>query len=353
MTFDMPAFAGFYDYACLTAGSSLLAAELLATQRHDTVLNWLGGMHHARKCKAHGFCYVNDCVLAILRLAQDFHRILYIDIDVHHGDGVEEAFLNTNRVMTLSFHQYDPDGHFFPGTGSIGDVGVGEGKYYAVNVPLLRGCTDSAYDYIFRKVLDKVIQRYAPQCIVLQSGADSLVGDKLGGFNVSLRGHAEAFKYVLSKGLPTLCLGGGGYTPENVARCWANESALAVNVELDNNLPENLEYYFAYSKRVLHYNPQNVHGFTPDQNNRSYLEKLLSAIDENLKKVEAVPVPPFKERPFMGNYAEKMESFAAASKSNKNEDEDWDDVKIVNSIPKGAAGPNAAKKSGAAMEGER
>ena len=110
MSCDIPAFPGFYEHSKLVAGSSLLAAELVAQGRHDVVLNWMGGLHHARKSKASGFCYVNDCVLAIVRLLHTFQRVLYIDIDVHHGDGVEEAFLISNRVMTLSFHQYDPEG---------------------------------------------------------------------------------------------------------------------------------------------------------------------------------------------------------------------------------------------------
>jgi len=104
------------------------------------VINWAGGLHHAKKSEASGFCYVNDSVLAILSLLEYFPRVLYIDIDVHHGDGVEDAFYNSNRVLTCSFHQYGED--FFPGTGNFDSLGEDEGKYYSINVPLRPGIND-------------------------------------------------------------------------------------------------------------------------------------------------------------------------------------------------------------------
>jgi len=100
----------------------------------DICINWSGGLHHAKKEEASGFCYVNDIVLAILELLKYHNRVLYIDIDVHHGDGVEEAFYTTNRVMTVSFHRYGEN--YFPGTGDLQDIGVGEGQFYSLNVPL-------------------------------------------------------------------------------------------------------------------------------------------------------------------------------------------------------------------------
>ena len=102
-----------------------------------------GGLHHAKKSEASGFCYVNDIVLAILELLKKHQRVLYIDIDIHHGDGVEEAFYCTDRVMTVSFHKY---GEYFPGTGDIADVGSSDGKHYAVNFPLRDGIDDASYE---------------------------------------------------------------------------------------------------------------------------------------------------------------------------------------------------------------
>lgn len=102
--FDNPGFEGLYNFCQLAAGSSIDAADLILTQQADIVINWAGGFHHGKKSEASGFCYVNDIVLCILELLKIYPRVLYLDIDVHHGDGVEEAFYHTNRVMTVSFH---------------------------------------------------------------------------------------------------------------------------------------------------------------------------------------------------------------------------------------------------------
>lgn len=110
-------------------------------------------MHHAKKAEASGFCYINDIVLAILELLKTHQRVLYVDIDIHHGDGVEEAFYTTNRVMTVSFHKY---GDFFPGTGDVRDTGYAAGKNYSVNVPLREGMDDESYRFLFEPIMAKV-----------------------------------------------------------------------------------------------------------------------------------------------------------------------------------------------------
>ena len=125
------------------------AAERIAGGATDIAINWAGGLHHAKKREASGFCYINDIVLGILELLRTVPRVLYIDIDCHHGDGVEEAFYTTNRVMTCSFHKY---GEFFPGTGTLQDRGRGKGKGYAVNVPLKDGVTDESFRSVFEPV---------------------------------------------------------------------------------------------------------------------------------------------------------------------------------------------------------
>ena len=274
-----------------------MAAELVAEREHDVVLNWMGGLHHARKSKASGFCYLNDCVLAIMRLLYEYRRVLYIDIDVHHGDGVEEAFLTTNRVLTLSFHQYESDQSFFPGTGNVDDFGEDDGEYHSINVPLMSGCSNHNYDYIFRNVVDRVFERYRPEAVVLQCGSDSIVGDRIGGFNLTIEGHGNAFKHVLSKKIPTVCLGGGGYTAENVSRCWAYESFLALNKDTPRFLPENLEYQSFYSTNELLKPLPNLQDDIIDRNTKDYLQKLLVKVECMLKKVEIAPGTPFMQRP--------------------------------------------------------
>jgi histone deacetylase 1/2 len=146
---DCPVFDGLYEFCQLCTGGSIAGAVKLNKQQTDIAVNWSGGLHHAKKSEASGFCYVNDIVLAILELLKYNQRVLYVDIDIHHGDGVEEAFYTTDRVMTVSFHKY---GEYFPGTGDLKDVGAGKGKYYAVNFPLRDGIDDESYEQIFRPV---------------------------------------------------------------------------------------------------------------------------------------------------------------------------------------------------------
>ena len=130
-------------FSCSTA-----AANKLTKGESDIAINWAGGLHHAKKTEASGFCYINDIVLAILELLRFHQRVLYIDIDIHHGDGVEEAFYTTDRVMTASFHMTE----FFPGTGKLEETGIGKGKNYAVNVPLQKGMDDWSYQNLFEPV---------------------------------------------------------------------------------------------------------------------------------------------------------------------------------------------------------
>jgi histone deacetylase 1/2 len=122
---DCPVFEGLYDYCNIYTTGSILSSYYLNNNMADVCINWSGGLHHAKKHEASGFCYINDCVLSILELLNKYHRVLYIDIDIHHGDGVEEAFFVTDRVLTCSFHKY---GDYFPGTGSLNDVGFNNGK---------------------------------------------------------------------------------------------------------------------------------------------------------------------------------------------------------------------------------
>merc|ERR1719348_1637621 len=152
---DCPVFDGLFEFCQISAGGSIAGAVKLNKRHTDVAVNWAGGLHHAKKSEASGFCYVNDIVLAILELLKHHSRVLYIDIDIHHGDGVQEAFLHTNRVLALSFHRYGQG--FFPGTGSDDEVGEGEGLGYSVNVPLLEGLTDEGYRHLFGPVLNEVV----------------------------------------------------------------------------------------------------------------------------------------------------------------------------------------------------
>lgn len=279
---DCPVFDGLYEFCQLSAGGSVAGAVKLNKEAADIAINWAGGLHHAKKSEASGFCYVNDIVLAILELLKYHQRVLYIDIDIHHGDGVEEAFYTTDRVMTVSFHKY---GEYFPGTGDLRDIGAGKGKYYAVNFPLRDGIDDDSFESIFNPILAKVMETYQPNAVVLQCGADSLTGDRLGCFNLTVRGHAKCVEFMKKYNRPLLILGGGGYTIRNVARCWTYETAVALGTDIANELPYNDYFEYFGPDFKLHISPSNM----ANQNTPEYLEKIKTRLFENLRMLPCAP----------------------------------------------------------------
>jgi histone deacetylase HOS2 len=247
-TNDCPVFDGLWDYVSIYSGASIQAARCLQSGASDIAINWSGGLHHAKKKAASGFCYINDIVLAIQLLLTVHQRVLYIDIDVHHGDGVEQAFYSTPRVFTLSFHKYGEN--FFPGTGNIDDTGPefrgNPGTAHALNIPIEDGITDEQYRDLFTTVVSETMNRYRPGAIVLQCGADSLGGDRLGRFNLNIQVHGFCVEFMRAYKLPLLLLGGGGYTPRNVARAWCHETAVCLDVKLHNDLPIHIPYRAAF-----------------------------------------------------------------------------------------------------------
>ncbi|GKY91360.1 histone deacetylase 2 [Mayamaea pseudoterrestris] len=291
-TTDCPVFDGLYEFTQLYTGASIDGAVQLCQGQCDIAINWSGGLHHAKKSEASGFCYINDIVLAILELLKVHARVLYIDIDVHHGDGVEEAFYTTDRVMTFSLHKY---GDFFPGTGHISDIGAKDGIGFSVNAPLHSGITDETYmEQLFRPVLSKIMEVFQPGAIVLQCGADSLTGDRLGCFNLTLKGHAACVKFVKSFGVPTLVLGGGGYTIRNVARCWAFETAVLLDQEnISNEIPYNDYYQYYAPDFKLHLEPEN----TANMNTPETLDSVREDLLKQLQDLQGVPSVAMHEAP--------------------------------------------------------
>lgn len=279
---DCPVFDGLYQFCQASSGGSIGGAVKLNKGAADIAINWSGGLHHAKKSEASGFCYSNDIVLGILELLKHHKRVLYIDIDIHHGDGVEEAFYTTDRVLTVSFHKF---GEYFPGTGDVKDVGANQGKYYSVNFPLKDGMDDASYESIFKPVVGKIMEIYRPGAIVLQCGADSLCGDRLGCFNLSIKGHAECVRFVLQQKLPTLILGGGGYTIRNVSRCWTYETAVVLGDEISDDLPYNDYYEYYGPDYKLHYQPSSME----NQNIPENLEKIKAKVFEHLRQVQPAP----------------------------------------------------------------
>ncbi|OJD28410.1 histone deacetylase RPD3 [Blastomyces percursus] len=313
---DCPVFDGLFEFCGISAGGSMEGAARLNRNKCDIAVNWAGGLHHAKKSEASGFCYVNDIVLGILELLRFKQRVLYVDIDVHHGDGVEEAFYTTDRVMTVSFHKY---GEYFPGTGELRDIGVGAGKHYAVNFPLRDGIDDISYKGIFEPVIKHVMEWYRPEAVVLQCGGDSLSGDRLGCFNLSMRGHANCVKYVRSFGIPTMIVGGGGYTMRNVARTWCFETGILVGEQLGSELPYNDYYEYFSPDYELDVRPSNM----DNANSKEYLDKIRMQVIENLKRTAFAPSVQMTDVP-RGPLLDGMDDEADAILDDLDEDENKD-----------------------------
>jgi acetoin utilization protein AcuC len=218
-TTDCPIFRGMYDYAVLAAGATLVGAELILSGEVDVAFNPSGGYHHAFPEKAAGFCYINDNALACTVLAEAGKRVLYLDVDVHYGDGVAYAFYDRSDVMTISLHE-NPK-MLFPGTGFEDEVGEGGGRGYCVNLPLPAGTFDQAYVYAFDSIAVPLIGAYKPDVIVFELGADTLAGDPLAHLYLTNNTYAAIVERLLRFNKPILMTGGGGYHVENTVRAWA------------------------------------------------------------------------------------------------------------------------------------
>lgn len=218
-TDDCPVFDGLLEYASLAAGATLTAARLILDGGTRVALNLSGGFHHAMPGRASGFSYVNDVVLAVMELAAAGKRVCYIDIDVHHGDGVQHAFYQRKDVLTVSLHESGRT--LFPGTGFVEEIGAGEGEGYTVNVPLPVGTYDDAYLFAFKRAAWPIIESFSPDVLVVELGMDALAGDPLGHLNLTNNAHADVLNQLRRMNKPILATGGGGYHVSNTVRGWA------------------------------------------------------------------------------------------------------------------------------------
>ena len=229
---DCPVFADMYDYSAMACGATITAASLILSGQADAAFNPSGGFHHAGPEQAAGFCFMNDVAIGCIALAEAGKRVLYLDVDVHHGDGVQNAFYSRDDVMTISFHQSGRT--LFPGTGFEDEIGAGQGLGYCVNVPLVIGTYDQAYMKAFNAIALPLIKAYNPDVIVLQMGADALAGDPLANLCLTNNTYAEIIEQLLSFNKPVLATGGGGYNIDNTVRAWALAWSLFVGAETDS-----------------------------------------------------------------------------------------------------------------------
>lgn len=233
---DNPVFDGMFESESLKVGSALNGAALLVNGECDVAFSFSGGLHHAGPDFASGFCVFNDAAVAIRWLLHQGLRVAYVDIDVHHGDGVQAAFYDTDKALTISFHQ---DGRtLFPGTGFVEEVGIGAGEGFSVNVPLPPYTDDESYLWAFRQIVPPLLNRFRADLVVTQLGVDTHYKDPLAGLRLTTAGHLELFEMLKALAPRWLALGGGGYDIGVVPRAWTLAFGVMSGQVFPDKLPE-------------------------------------------------------------------------------------------------------------------
>ncbi|MFO7544909.1 MAG: acetoin utilization protein AcuC [Trueperaceae bacterium] len=241
-TGDNPIFAGMHDAVARVSAGTRTAVDLVASGTALKAANFAGGLHHALRDRASGFCVYNDLALGIRHaVLQHGMRVAYVDLDAHHGDGVQWLFYEDDRVLTVSLHESGR--YLFPGTGHTYETGRGRGRGASVNVPLEPFTEDASFLEVFDLVVPASLRSFRPDLIVLQAGADAHRHDPLADLGLSLDGMAESYRRVVAlsnelSGGRLVVTGGGGYDPyDTVPRAWAHAWAALSERDLPEELP--------------------------------------------------------------------------------------------------------------------
>jgi len=234
-TADNPVFPGVFDWSRLSTGGSVQAMELVDSGQVERAFNVAGGLHHAAAARASGFCYINDAAVIIQLLVRRGRRVAYVDLDAHHGDGVQFGFYDTDRVLTISLHESGES--LFPGTGFVEEIGQGAGVGYSVNIPLLAGSDDGIFVWAMDQAVLPLLAAFRPDVVVTQLGADTHRTDPLANLALTTDGFAQAVRRLAPLCRRWIALGGGGYNLENVPRSWTLAWAIMNEREIPDELP--------------------------------------------------------------------------------------------------------------------
>jgi acetoin utilization protein AcuC len=240
---DTPAFKGCYEASALAAGASLKAVDLVMSGEVTHAMNISGGLHHAHPGQASGFCIFNDPAISIMYLKKKYaqKKVLYLDVDAHHGDGVMYGFYSDPGVLDIDFHE---DGrHLFPGTGFTEEIGDGSASGLKINVPLSPLMGDEPFLELFRQIVPTAVRRFKPNVLLLQCGADSHANDLLAQLQLTTRTYCEVARIAQQlahevAGGRLVVFGGGGYNIANVARAWTLVASTLVGYEPPKETPK-------------------------------------------------------------------------------------------------------------------
>jgi acetoin utilization protein AcuC len=228
-----PIFSEVFSRPASAAKASIKAVEMIANKQAKKILNISGGTHHGRKSEAYGFCFLNDCVLAILKaLELGFSKVLYIDIDAHHCDGVQDVFINNENVTIISIHEKNR----WPQTGKLEENNIRN----ILNFPVSESFNDSEIDYVINNAVIPYAKSIQPDLLIIQAGADMLDGDPQSRISLSNNAYWGAIKDILLLCESSIILGGGGYNPYLTAKAWAGNWVLLNNRDdlLDSDMPK-------------------------------------------------------------------------------------------------------------------
>ena len=238
---DNPPRPGMFRHAALAAGGALQAAECVLNNGATRAFVPAGGMHHhAMSNYASGFGIFNDAVIAIKHMIEQDLRVFYVDIDVHHGDGVQAGLYDTDRAMTVSIHESGQ--WLFPGTGGPDETGTGDGDGYSVNIPLAPYTDDLLWHEAFDALIPDLARAFEPDVMFTQLGIDTHRNDPLAHLSLTTQGHNLAVqkfaKLADEIGCPWISVGGGGYDMSAVARAWTMDLATMAEFQLQENVPD-------------------------------------------------------------------------------------------------------------------
>jgi len=218
-TEDNPIFKEMYQYALAASSGTYEGAMMLYREDARFVFNPFGGFHHAGKDGAEGFCYINDIAVAVADLVRKGWKVAYVDIDAHHGNGVQDAFYETDRVLSISLHESGET--LYPGTGFETETGIKDGTGYNVNVPFLAGTDDEVYLLAFEALVPSLIQSFKPDIVVANIGCDAHKDDPLADLNLTSHGYKRMVSMLNDLSPRILALGSGGYNLHRTAALWA------------------------------------------------------------------------------------------------------------------------------------
>ena len=231
---DTPPFRGMHDVSLLTTGGSLVAMEESLAGKVRVAANFSGGLHHAMRRRASGFCIYNDPAIVCGVLADRGLKVAYVDIDAHHGDGVQRAFYDTDQVLTISLHESGMT--LFPGSGFASERGEGKGAGYSINVALPAYTDDPAYLRAFDAVVPPLLERFRPDVLVTQQGIDPHFTDPLSHLNLSTHAREHVVRWFTQSPYTWVALGGGGYSLDAVRRSWSMEFLIMLGADIPNEL---------------------------------------------------------------------------------------------------------------------